>query len=159
MMVVKTLYKSKQIRNRNNPGFLTKIELENFSSTANISVTGINNINYLLTIPIYLDSLLRITQNPESTEVSQERINQLCLKKEIIEKEVVKEIEAIQSEIKDVSELDIDTIEKPESLFTQPVEIGKDTEEDYDEDLQKTFFASDDDTDDDTEDDQDGGES
>jgi len=86
--VVKTLYKSKQIRNRNNPGFLTKIELENFSSTANISVTGINNINYLLTIPIYLDSLLRITQNPESTEVSQERINQLCLKKEIIEKKV-----------------------------------------------------------------------
>ncbi len=46
--VVKTLYKSKQIRNKNNPGFLTKIELENFSSTANISVSGINNINYFL---------------------------------------------------------------------------------------------------------------
>ena len=35
------------ISNKNNPGFLTKIELENFSSTANISVSGINNINYI----------------------------------------------------------------------------------------------------------------
>jgi hypothetical protein len=154
--VVKTLYKSKQIRNKNNPGFLTKIELENFSSTANISVSGINNINYLLTIPLYLDSLLRITQNPDSTGVSQEIINQLCLKKEIIEKEVIKEIEAIESEIKDVGELDIDTIDKPGNLFTQPVEIGKDDEDDYDEDLQKTFFASDDEDDDD-DDEQDGG--
>ena len=38
--------------------------------------------------------------------------------KKIIEKEFIQEIDAIQSEIKDVSELDIDTIDKPEFFIS-----------------------------------------
>ena len=123
--VVKTLYKSKQVRSRTNPGFLTKMELENFSSTVKISVNGIDNINYLLTIPVYLDSILRITQNPESTRVSSETINELCLKKEIIEKQIIDEIEASKSILDEVSELDIEDAEK-----TKPVVIGEEDDED-----------------------------
>ena len=53
-----------------NPGFLTYIEKNQ------ISVTGINHIHYLKTIPIYLDSLLRITQFPETITIENN-----CIKK------------------------------------------------------------------------------
>ena len=46
-----------------------------------MQVSGIDNIYYLQTIPIYLDSIIRITQNPKTTEVPYEYINNLCLKK------------------------------------------------------------------------------
>ena len=98
--MVSTLYKTKQIKANTNPGFSTKITLENFTNRATIIMDGINNINYLSTIPIYLDSLLRITQNVDETEVSIEKINKLCLKKEIQDKEKIKEIDAIAQLLK-----------------------------------------------------------
>ena len=73
---------------------LTTIQLEKFKNVINISVTGINNILYLTTIPIYLDSLLRITQDPESTNVSITDINELCLQREIKDEEIIEEIVA-----------------------------------------------------------------
>ena len=50
--LVKTLSKNKQIRSKGNPGFLTQIKLEEFVNIVTIRVLGINNINYLSTIPI-----------------------------------------------------------------------------------------------------------
>ena len=94
MEVVHNLYKKKQIKIKNNPGFLTTIIQEKFKNSIIITVTNINNIFYLSTIPIYLDTLIRITQNPESTEVPIEEINNLCLQKIIKDKEKIQEIVA-----------------------------------------------------------------
>jgi len=150
--VVKGVYKSKQIKAKTNPGFLTQIRLEDFTNTANIQVSGINNIYYLLTLPIYLDSLLRITQDPSSTGVSATEINELCLKKSVVDAKVIEEI---------IPEIIIDkldnAIELGESIeMIQSTELGG---EEDDEGFMQTFFGSDDDDDDDddSEDDQDGG--
>jgi hypothetical protein len=61
-----------------NPGFKTKIILNQITSEINVSVEGINNIYYLNTIPIYLDSVIRITQDIESTNVKSSLIRKLC---------------------------------------------------------------------------------
>lgn len=59
-----------------NPGFFTSVEQKQRS--VSIEITGINNIYYMNTIPIYIDSLVRITQPNISTHYPLARINMLC---------------------------------------------------------------------------------
>ena len=51
-----------EIKIKDNPGFKTTILSNKLNSTITITVENINNINYLRTLPIYLDSLIRLTQ-------------------------------------------------------------------------------------------------
>ena len=53
----------KSIKLKKNPGFLTTIKRDKSSNVLTINVSGINDIMYLQTIPIYIDSILRITQS------------------------------------------------------------------------------------------------
>ena len=74
-----------------NPGFKTTISLNKFTSLITIDVENINNICYLYTIPIYLDSLVRLTQiynSPEesnTTDIPLKVIHKLCSTKKKLE--------------------------------------------------------------------------
>ena len=61
-----------------NPGFKTTIQLIPNTTDIIINVENINDIHYLNTIPIYLDSLIRLTQDKKTTSVSAKQIKQLC---------------------------------------------------------------------------------
>jgi hypothetical protein len=66
------------IRIKNNPGFLTKITKGAFNNIITIEITNINNILYLTSLHAYIDSIIRIYQNPSSTRVPYEKISELC---------------------------------------------------------------------------------
>ena len=66
------------IKIKNNPGFKTVIELEQETGIITITTENINNINYLQTIPIYLDTIVRLTQDKKSTDYPVKEINKLC---------------------------------------------------------------------------------
>jgi len=61
-----------------NPGFQTIMNVNLITSEIVINVNGINDIYYLNTIPIYLDTLIRITQDIKSTSFDSSRISLLC---------------------------------------------------------------------------------
>lgn len=92
--VVKGARKS-EIEIKINPGFKTRIELNKNTGVITISVDGINNIEYLNNIPIYLDTLIRLTQDMKSTNYPVKQIKNNCsgdeLKTEIILKDFEKE--------------------------------------------------------------------
>jgi len=71
-----------------NPGFKTNITLNSITSTVTITVENINDIYYLNTIPIYLDSFIRLTQDKKSTLVPTKTINSLCSGEETVELQV-----------------------------------------------------------------------
>jgi hypothetical protein len=73
-------FNSKKIEIKNNPGFSTTITKEQSTNIHLITVNGINNINYLTTIPIYIDSLIRIIKSPLKTTIPIDLINKLCVK-------------------------------------------------------------------------------
>ena len=66
------------IKIKNNPGFKTTIELEQETGIITITTENINNINYLYTLPIYLDTIVRLTQDKNSTNYPVKEINKLC---------------------------------------------------------------------------------
>ena len=96
-----------------NPGFKTTIQLDSSKGKITISVENINDISYLNTIPIYLDSFLRLTQNKKSTRVSTKEIDSLCSNKK--EKEIIlNDIISLEEEgvsIQEMPFIDGDTIE------------------------------------------------
>lgn len=77
--------KKRDIEIKSNPGFKTTIKLNSITSTITINVENINDINYLETIPIYLDTFIRLTQDKASTLVPTKRINSLCSTEEKVE--------------------------------------------------------------------------
>ena len=80
------------IKIKNNPGFKTTITLEQKTGVITINVENINDIHYLQTIPIYLDTIIRLTQNKNSTNYDVENINRLCStgeKDEIIIEDII----------------------------------------------------------------------
>ena len=66
------------IRIKNNPGFLTKITKGAFNNIITIEITNINNILYLTPLHAYIDSIIRIYQNPSTTSIPYEKISELC---------------------------------------------------------------------------------
>ena len=66
------------IKIKNNPGFKTTIQLQKETGIITITTENINNINYLNTLPIYLDTIVRLTQDKNSTNYPVKEINKLC---------------------------------------------------------------------------------
>jgi hypothetical protein len=75
--------KKTDIKIKDNPGFKTTILLDKKTSIITIAVENINDINYLLTLPIYLDTIIRLTQDKTSTDYPAKEIKKLCSKDEI----------------------------------------------------------------------------
>jgi hypothetical protein len=66
------------IKIKNNPGFKTVISTERETGIITITTENINNIYYLRTLPIYLDTLVRLTQDKKTTKYPQNEIIDLC---------------------------------------------------------------------------------
>jgi hypothetical protein len=71
-------FRGGNIRIKNNPGFLTKITKGAFNSIITIEIANINNILFLPMLHIYLDSIIRIYQDPSTTDVPYDKIAELC---------------------------------------------------------------------------------
>ncbi len=74
-------FRGGNIRIKNNPGFLTKITKGAFNNIITIEITNINNIMYLTSLHAYIDSIIRIYQNPSTTKIPYEKIMELCSNK------------------------------------------------------------------------------
>ena len=95
LQVVQNAFQNKKIKIKNSPGFLVTMVKEQFDNTAvTISVSGINDIFYLKVIPNYIDSLMRISQNPTSTNVSTKIIDTQCSGKKIQDEPQINDIVA-----------------------------------------------------------------
>ncbi len=84
------------IKIKNNPGFKTTITLEQKIGVITITVENINDIHYLQTIPVYLDSVIRLTQNKNSTNYPAKEIDRLCStgeKEEIVIEDIISSTE------------------------------------------------------------------
>jgi hypothetical protein len=66
------------IKIKDNPGFKTEASINLETATLKIVTENINNLNYLYTLPIYLDSIIRLTQDKSSTRYPVAEINRLC---------------------------------------------------------------------------------
>jgi len=71
-------FRGGSIRIKNNPGFITRITKGAFNNIISIEISNINNILFLPALHIYLDSILRIYQNPGTTEIPYDKIAELC---------------------------------------------------------------------------------
>ena len=87
------LHENKRLRIRNNPGFPTKIIQTPFQSNIIIEVDNIDNINYINEIELYIDSIIRITQDINSTKVKSNMIDTFC-KKNFMQKQEITDIVA-----------------------------------------------------------------
>jgi hypothetical protein len=71
-------YRGGTIRIKNNPGFLTKLTKGQFNNIITVEISNINNIMFLPSLQIYIDSIIRIYQDPNSTEIPFAKISELC---------------------------------------------------------------------------------
>ena len=97
------------IKIKDNPGFKTTIQLDQKTGVITIRVENINDIFYLDTIPIYLDSIIRITQDKNSTKYPTKKINEICSSQEKVEIKILDIISPVESQL---SELEIPSIDE-----------------------------------------------
>ena len=148
LQVVQTLNKTRKLKIKNNPGFLTKITQDQFKQNIMIEMDNINNIFYMSIIPIYLDSLIRITQYPGSSNVKIETIDTLCKTRQIDDLDQVDDIIA-PSEKKITENI-------PVAVVAQDLVFGEATKTIKNKSVNVLDFLYDDDSDyDDDDDDED----
>ena len=150
LQVIQNLNKNKGLKIKNNPGFLTRITQDKFKQNIMIEINNINNIFYMNVIPIYLDSLIRITQNPQDTGVDVSTINSLC--KTSISKNTEKINEIIAPSERPIGE------NIPTAIIAQDLVFGDAIENVKDKSVNVLDFLFDDDEDDDDDDDDGDGE-
>ena len=145
LQVVQNLNKNKGLKIKNNPGFLTKITQDKFKQNIMIEMDNINNIFYMNTIPVYLDSLIRITQKPETSDIATSLIDKLCKTSSSMELKEINEIIA-PSERSIVENI-------PTAIVAQDLVYGDAVEKVKDRSINVLDFLFDDDSDDDDDDD------
>ena len=123
LQLVQNLSKRKTLKIKNNPGFLTKIMQDQFKQNIFIEMENINNIYYLNCIPIYIDSLIRITQEPETTEVELNNINSLCQSSQVEKEKTIDDIVAPSE--KPISENEAAGIVANNLVFGNEIEDSK----------------------------------
>lgn len=122
IQVIEKIGKKKKIKLKNNPGFLTTIKQDQFKNNITIAINNISNIKYIDILSIYIDSLIRITQYPDTSNVKLEEISKMCSKKEIKQETQIEEI--VPSLEK---ELEVEIAE--ELIFDSPEKVSDDKEE------------------------------
>ncbi|MAH20979.1 MAG: hypothetical protein CMB96_06060, partial [Flavobacteriaceae bacterium] len=119
LQLTQETFNKKSVKLQKNPGFPINAKLDRSTNIVSFVISNINNIKYLKTIPIYIDSLLRITQSPSTTRVSKSDIDTLCkYTSEDIELKkvaVLGEVEQIEKDIDD-SDREDDVENKVEAL-------------------------------------------
>jgi len=116
-----------------NPGFKIVLQVNTMTEDVSITVENINDMRYLETIPIYLDTLIRITQDKKSTRVKAAYIKSLCSGSE--KEDIVLE----------------DIVMPTEESFLKEEGVGEEEEEEGEEEKEKAknaldiFFGDDDD--------------
>ena len=111
-----------------NPGFATLITSEPLENNLIIEIDNITSIDYLQILNMYIDSILRITQSPESTNIPSDKISSLCIKSKMLNKNIDK------SHIDNVITTNIDTNLVPNIKKIQPISLDGPILEDEDED-------------------------
>ena len=145
LQVIQSLNKTRKMKIKNNPGFLTKITQDSFKQNIMIEMDNINNIFYMNVIPIYIDSLIRITQVPETSNVQISTINNLCKTTTINERKEIEDI--IAPSEKELAE------NKPTAIINQNITIGEDAALVKEKTVNVLDFFGDDSDDDDSDDD------
>ena len=132
--IERDLHENRKLKVKEQPGFDIIVKHDKFTSNIIIDVTGINNILYLKTLPIYIDSLLKINNETVSDEYKED-VNGLC------KRSVSKTIES--SKKNDI----IAAVEKPKqaAIFESSKMMG--SEMDNIDDLFDAFYDDDDDDD------------
>ncbi len=135
LQVVQDAFQNRRLKIKNNPGFLTTIHQEPFSSNIIITMNGINNMSYLNTIPIYLESFIQLTQQNSNMQ----DISQLCKGSEKIKESYISDIvsssEQMNSENKQMN------IVAQELVFETIDEIEAEAGANKDEELFDLFFG------------------
>ena len=135
--------KKTDIKIKDNPGFKTVIYVDPLTGIITINVENINDIQYLATIPIYIDSMIRITQDKKSTKYSTSEIDKLCSTGEKVEIIIPDIISPVESE---ASELEIPSIEDEDSEiinYTKLTDSSNLNEEDKGKNAFDLFFDDD----------------
>ena len=139
VQLMQDVNKRKRIKLKNNPGFLTTINQDDYKSNITIKVSNINNIRYLEIIPIYIDALITITQ--DIPEPFKENISKQCTSKQEKKNKEVKEIIAPSEK----NYLD----NEPISIVAQDLVFGQSAENTKEESRNILDLLNDSDSDDD----------
>ena len=134
------------IKIKNNPGFKTTIILQPETGIITITTENINNIGYLYTLPIYLDTIVRLTQDPKSTLYPVAEMNRICSSGEKGELKISDIISSIEES---ASNSEVATIEDEDITFEKSLRSEKpkgalslffDEDEDEDEEIDSEEF-------------------
>lgn len=143
LQVERNVKKSTEIKI--NPGFKTTVKLDSSKGKITISVENINDISYLNTIPVYLDSFIRLTQNKSSTKISSKEIDALCSKqkkKEVVLNDIISLEEEIPSK-QEIPFIDGETIEYEKESELEEVNEDFDSDDDRPKNALDLFYDDD----------------
>ena len=132
---MKHKFPNKRDKIKKNPGFLTTIELEKFTNNIKINVSNINDLRYLYSINIFLNSLIRLTQ--DRTQLPIEDIKQACKGKSTVEeKKIIDIIAPPELPYKDSQEIRFQN----EEVIIEPIRFEEETEFEVEEEKEEEII-------------------
>jgi hypothetical protein len=151
--------KKSDIEIKVNPGFKTVLQVNNMTEDVTITVENINDIYYLETIPIYLDTLIRLLQDKKATRVTSSHIKSLCSgneKEDIVLEDILMPTEEsfLKEQEEEIYEEDITKAKNALDMF-----FGEDDEDQEEDDDNEIIIGENDDSDNDEDDSDDDDDS
>jgi hypothetical protein len=129
---------------KENSGFPVDIFLDTRAETLTMTISNIDNIFYITTIPIFIDSMLRLGIDSKTTSITKTNIEKICLDKskpqdiqredisidENIKRDTTKQLRKTMMDIEQRIEMEEDDVEGVKDIVDDDVEGVKDIVDD-----------------------------
>ena len=149
---------------KENSGFDIHTFLDTRDETLTISITNIDDIFYITSVPIFIDSILRLSIDPKSTKISKTLIDKLCIDKsktkvsdidehiqlrkklqsienKIIDNEIISKEIPIAAEVEEVD--DMEYVDEETNLPDEEIKIPEEDDSELDDENEMMQFLYD----------------
>ena len=117
---------------KENSGFNIHTFLDTRGETLTITISNMDNIFYITSVPIFIDSMLRLSIDPKTTRIPKTFINKLCIDKPKLSKrsdvddhnQLRQKLQAIESKLRDE-----ETESIPKNVNIENMEMEEELEE------------------------------
>lgn len=130
--VISEMAQEQQLNRRNKlikiPGFETSLMTDRIGGNVIFTVKGINNLNYLNTVPIYIDSWIRVSQPEYTSQFPQQRVMKICMgaiAEEVVLEVIEPEEPAKEEEVLSESEEEEEEEDELENMFGNKTNVNK----------------------------------
>jgi hypothetical protein len=107
LQVIRNTFQNKRLRVKNDPGFPIQLKRNPETNNLDITINDISDVGYVARVKMFIDSVVRLVESPDSISIEESKIKSICKGKFTEVTQIEEVVAAPEKELGDNEEIEI----------------------------------------------------